>query len=241
MALTDLGSLLSMVAFTVVVLTVQELRAGRRRSALNEALHELRRPLQAIALAGSAADDERSGVISGSIGLLASALEQLDGVVNGRPQSPTRDRIAVDPLLRSAVRRWQSRAALAGVSVTMGAEAGGIVLAADGPALSQALDNLIVNAIEHGGPSIVVEGRREYERLLLTVTDDGRELAAASRSGSGAKAMSRLTGRRRRGHGLAVVRRVAAAHGGGFVMHRYASASVATLNLPLVGERGAVA
>ena len=39
-------------ATMAAVATAQGLRAGRRRGALNEALHELRRPLQAIALAG---------------------------------------------------------------------------------------------------------------------------------------------------------------------------------------------
>ena len=54
----------------------QSLRNGRRRSALNEALHELRRPLQAVALAarpgvsGAGGDDP--------IGLAAVALERLD-------------------------------------------------------------------------------------------------------------------------------------------------------------------
>ncbi|MGC1852531.1 MAG: hypothetical protein WA687_08850, partial [Solirubrobacterales bacterium] len=40
-------------ATMAAVVAAQGLRAGRRRSALNEALHELRRPLQAIALVGA--------------------------------------------------------------------------------------------------------------------------------------------------------------------------------------------
>lgn len=38
-------------ASLAVAVVAQGLRAGRHRTALNEALHELRRPLQAIALA----------------------------------------------------------------------------------------------------------------------------------------------------------------------------------------------
>ncbi|MFN8161500.1 MAG: hypothetical protein U0R52_10725 [Solirubrobacterales bacterium] len=39
-----------------------------------------------------------------------------------------------------------------------------------------------------------------------------------------------------RGHGLAVVRRVAAAHGGRFALDRGAIRSVAVLELPLAGR-----
>jgi signal transduction histidine kinase len=45
--------------------------------------------------------------------------------------------------------------------------------------------------------------------------------------------IARLSGRRRHGHGLAVVRRVASEHRGRFVLHRGDLGTVATLELPL--------
>jgi signal transduction histidine kinase len=138
------------------------------------------------------------------------------------------------------VRRWQSRAKLSGGSVALRWHAGGeVVLDGDGPALSQALDNLIVNAIEHGGPLIVVEGRLSGGRLRVTVSDSGRCSRPASRRGSPAEVIARLSGRRRHGHGLAVVRRVAAAHGGRFILRRSDSGSVAALELPVSVEEAA--
>jgi signal transduction histidine kinase len=236
-----LSVLLPVAASTALLLTVQGMRAGRRRSALNEAVHELRRPLQAIALAGSRPYDDGSLVVSGSTHLVTAALERLDREINGRALPRVRRRLLVEPLARSAVRRWQPRAALDGSAMTIRWHAVGVLLDADGSALSQALDNLIVNAIEHGGQRIVVEGGLHGERLRVTVTDSGRRSRPASRRDFPAEAIARLTGRRHRGHGLAVVRRVAAAHGGGFVLRRSESGSVATLELPLTAEGVAAA
>ena len=108
-------------------------------------------------------------------------------------------------------------------------------------ALAQALDNLIVNAIEHGGPEIVVEARLGRGRLRLAVVDTGREPARSTRPGRWAGPVARLSGRRRHGHGLRVVGRTAAAHGGDFRLHRRERRTEAVLELPLLGEveRGA--
>ncbi len=91
----------------------QSLRAGRRRSALNEALHELRRPLQAVALAagpqlGGTADSDEP------IELAAAALERLDREINGGPLAPTLGPVDVAALARSAVARWQARVQVRG-------------------------------------------------------------------------------------------------------------------------------
>ena len=68
-------------ATMAAVAAAQGLRAGRRRSSLNEALHELRRPLQAIALAGAAGASPPA--LESSVRLAAAALERLDREVNG--------------------------------------------------------------------------------------------------------------------------------------------------------------
>ncbi len=78
--------------------------------------------------------------------------------------------------------RWRARASarrrLAGAALA-GREA--LVLGATACALAQALDNLIVNAIEHGGPAIVVEARLRGDRLRVAVADSGRASRPSSR------------------------------------------------------------
>ncbi len=107
-----------LVASMVAALTAQGLRAGRRRSALNEALHELRRPLQAIAAGrrpgvGEARRDRELGA-AGSGG--AGAARPRD-----QRRRPARVRSRGGPLPAAAARRGRS---LAGAGERWGRLAG---------------------------------------------------------------------------------------------------------------------
>ena len=217
----------------VVAIAAQGLRAGRQRSAINEALHELRRPLQAISLGAEGPGLDRHGGIESSMHLVAVALERLEREVNGGPGTVAREAVPCQPLLRAAVGRWRARAMVGGGSLELHWQAGRAVVHGDRADLAQALDNLIVNAIEHGGPSIVVEAQPRGERLRILVADSGRASRPESRRGNPADVIARLSGRRRRGHGLAVVRRVAAEHDGRFALHQSESGSIAVLELPV--------
>ena len=215
----------------------QGLRAGRRRSALNRALHEVRRPLQAVALAvgpGRAASAEGEDPME----LAAAALERLDREINGGPLPPVWGAIDGQSLVQSAVGRWQARAKLAEGSLALRWNAGRVLLSGDRCALAQALDNLIVNAIEHGGPAIVVAARLREGRLRIAVVDSGRASRPRRRRNTPAEVVARLSGRNRHGHGLEVVRRVAAAHNGNFALRRAERGSLAVLELPVAEANG---
>lgn len=209
-------------------------RAWRRRAALDEALHELRRPLQAIALI-PALDAPGAGGRT-PVHLAAAALERLEREIVGAPARLSLTQVAVRPLLEAAVARWRIRAALAGGSIALRVRgSAAATVSGDEVALSQLLDNLIVNAIEHGGPSILVEAEARGGRLTITVSDSGR----ASRRGPGDGpdgAAGRLPGSGRRGHGLAVVRRIAAEHHGRFMLSRSPTGFQAVVDLPLASE-----
>jgi len=221
--------------------TARGLRAGRRRAALNEALHELRRPLQALALAGGR-EVASPRAVESSVQLAAAALKRLEREVNGGAAlGGPREEVRVRPLVAAAVGRWRARASVAGGSLALGWWGGEAVVAGDRVALSQALDNLIVNAIEHGGPTVTVEARRQGERLRIVVADSGRASRPDSRRDTPAEVIARLSGRRRHGHGLAVVRRVAAAHRGRFALRRSDCGSFAVFELPLVDRPGELA
>jgi signal transduction histidine kinase len=210
-------------------------QAGRRRTALNEALHELRRPLQALALAPPTAA-AKGAAIDSSVQMAALALEQLDREINGEPSVANRSAVEVEPLVEAAVRRWHARASASGRSLRARWCAGRAVVAGDRGAIAQALDNLVVNAIEHGGETVIVEARLCRDRLRLSVKDSG--CGARRRPGRPGRAVlvARISGRQRRGHGLRVVRRVAARHGGDFQLRCSRSGTEAALELPLLGE-----
>jgi signal transduction histidine kinase len=129
-----------------------------------------------------------------------------------------------------------ARARLVGGELRL-TEAAPAAVDGDPLALAQALDNLIVNAIEHGGPTIEVAARRHGRRLRIAVSDSGRVRRPGSRRGAPAEVLARLTGRRPRGHGLAVVRHVAAVHRGRFELRSSEAGSVAMLELPLAPDQ----
>ncbi len=229
-------------ATMAAVAAAQVLRNGRRRGALNEALHELRRPLQAIALAGAAGPAGSPPAIESSVRLAAAALDRLDREVNGGGslQRPS-EAVEVRPLLEAAARRWRARACLAGGSLGLRWRAGRAVVIGDRIELAQALDNLIVNAIEHGGPAISIDARPHKGRVRIVIADSGRAARPDARRDTPADVIARLSGRRRNGHGLAVVRQVAAAHRGRFALRRSEAGSLALLELPLASDRGSLA
>ena len=236
LALAEVVAAWPLGASLAAAVAVQGLRTGRRRTALNEALHELRRPLQALALVSPGTVRAEPAAIQGSVRMAAAALERLEREINGESLAPVRETAPARPLLDSAVRRWGSRAALAGGSLSLRWQAGEAAIAADRCAVAQALDNLVVNAIEHGGPEVVVEARDDSGRLRVVVVDSGREARPRSRRESPAELVARLSGRRLHGHGLRVVRRTAAAHGGYFQLRSSARGTEAILELPLAGR-----
>jgi len=215
---------------------VQGLRHGRRRMALNEALHEVRRPLQVAALEGGVEIVTRRG--DGPLDLAAAALQRLDREINGGSYIPLPTTVDARALVQTAVGRWRGRARLADGSLELRWNAGPAVVDGDRLALAQAIDNLIVNAIEHGGPNVVVSARRRQGRLRIAVVDSGSAARPPARRGSPAEVLARLSGRKRRGHGLAVVRRVVAAHEGRFVFERSPRGSTAAVELPLADDAG---
>jgi signal transduction histidine kinase len=219
-------------------------RDGRRRTALNERLHELRRPLQTLALMAPAVPGGR-GVEDGPVEMAAAALARLEREINGEVETKARATVAVRPLLEAARRRWRGQAALVGATIAVRWDAGEATVDGDRLDLAAALDNLVANALEHGGPRIELTADLVGGRICLAVVDSGsgagrraRERDALLRGRRKVRApLGRLFGRARHGHGLRLVRRTAARHGGAFVLHRGARGTSAVLELPPTPRR----
>jgi signal transduction histidine kinase len=234
--LTQLVTSWPLGASLAAAVAVRGLRVGRRRTALNEALHELRRPLQILALSAPGTQEAAPATIQGSVQMAATALERLEREINGQPLASTRAPLAARPLLEAAVGRWRARAALAGDSLALRWQAGEPTVVGNRCELGQALDNLIVNAIEHGGSEVIVETRVRAGRLRVAVIDRGFESHSEAGRKEADGVIARLTGRRRHGHGLRVVRRVASGHGGAFRLRCSERETEAVLELPLSAE-----
>jgi signal transduction histidine kinase len=210
---------------------------GRRRAErLNRALHELRRPLQALVLLEEAASAPSAsapgGARRGLLELAACALEELDAVVNGFSRRSVSRRISCRELVLASLERW--RPAADGVQINLYWDAGPAYVEGDPTRVAHALDNLLVNAIEHGAPPLVVTGALVADRLRITI-------ANSARGAGGDAGNSRRGSDPRRGHGIPVVSEVARAHGGRFALYESGEGCVAALELPLADRRVALA
>jgi signal transduction histidine kinase len=231
--LAEIAAGLPMAASFALVGGISSFREGRRRASLNEAVHELRRPLQALALSLPDGQEEDRACDS-SLRLAAAALDRLDHEINGRGIPRSGELVAIEPLLRSVFDRWKQVAAHRGRPLQLRCGACDCTVAGSEFELAQGLDNLIKNALEHGGGAVTLDAREIRGRVRLTVFDNG-SLRPYRRAGR-AELRNRLSGRSRHGYGLRVAARIARSHGGRFQLRRLGGRTAAFFELPL--QRG---
>ncbi|MGN6275587.1 MAG: sensor histidine kinase [Solirubrobacterales bacterium] len=233
--LAEIAAGLPMAASFAIAGGISTFREGRRRASLNEAMHELRRPLQVLALS-LPADRAGEEACDSSLRMATAALERLDREINGGPAEDGLEPVEMKALAEAAVRRWKSVAALRGRGLRLLWRAGDPIVAGSEIDFAQALDNLINNALEHGGGKVTIEVREAGGRLRVAVRNlNGLSLARGERRERRDWAR-RIGGRQRHGHGLRVVARTAADHGGSFRLLQSKHSTEARLELPLRGE-----
>ncbi len=221
------------VAVTCATVVVAERRRDRRRrESLNRGLHELRRPLQALAL------QPRGGGGRDQLAQAIEALAEIDREVNGGRRAARAQMVDGRALAADAVGRWRGPAAVEGRWIELAWSAERARLVCDEAAVASALDNLIANALEHGSGPIRVDGSERSGRLRLTVAD-GADAGAQPRLGRAepARVTHRHQAGARRGHGLRIVAEVAAEHGGRFAACAHEHGASAVLELPLAPPR----
>ncbi len=151
------------------VVAGERMRERRRRRDLNRALHELRRPLQALALTAPAAAPLEPVLV---------ALEDLDGAINGTRAPLLREPVELHHLAEAVVERWGRVARTQAARPTLRWCAGRAKVIGDRGQLARALDNLVANAIEHGRGPIEMVGTLRRGRLRVLVRDGGHGAAA---------------------------------------------------------------
>lgn len=231
---------------------------SRRHEALNRSLHEIRRPLQVLALslpevrpaAATGADvtrfPSRPAAIthrqfSEPVRQAISALSVLDSQINGGVATASKSRrselIAVRLMADACVRRWLPFARLAGAEIRMVWVGADVLVRGDGTALAAAVENLIANAIEHGGPKIEVSGAAIGRKVRLVVRDSGIATRDRRRPVPVPADIEDLAAVAGHGHGLEVVRATVSEHGGKFEFDRGTVKSEAVIVLPVSPAR----
>jgi signal transduction histidine kinase len=231
--LAQIAAGLPVVASFALAGGITSLREGRRRTALNEAMHELRRPLQVLSFA-LPSDPHKSARVESSLDLATVALERLDREINGGALEKVLSDVSVNALIDAAVQRWKSQAADSGIELRREWNGPETFVQGDRIELAQALDNLLSNAIEHGRGEVRVGWRREGSAVCIAVVN------GQARTPVKVNRRRRRGSRSRRGYGLRVVARIARSHGGSFTLQPFRDGVRASLQLPLgrqVSER----
>jgi two-component system sensor histidine kinase MtrB len=225
--LAEVAAGLPMAAALALAGGLTTLREGRRRTALNEAMHELRRPLQVLSLS-LPADAPEVAPVESSLQLARVALDRLDREINGVSHQEEVNEVSIRNLIEEAVRRWRGAVLRNGSSLELALDSEDICVQGDHFDLAQALDNLLSNAIEHGGGQVRIGWWREGDQVCVSVADNGSVTRTKFR-----RRGFRRARRCRRGHGLKIVRRIARRHGGSFVLRPALDGTEASLRLPL--------
>jgi signal transduction histidine kinase len=191
-------------------------RSGQRRRSLSAPLHELRGALAAIQL-GLFAIERRTSehVTKGRVDSLRTqteraytAVEDVDDVRLARRPAHKLELVEVGDVVRRRTAAWAGLAETRRRAVELRWPLGAAVVRAEEGRIGQALDNLIVNALDHGIGIVRVSGMLTERTVRIGVADQGPGLALPLRE------IMDSPWHARHGHGLAVAARVAELHGG---------------------------
>ena len=210
--------------------------AVERRRALSGPLHELRGALAAIQL-GLFALERRGAttLVADRIDALRTqaeranvAVEDVDDIRLARRRA-TRLLELVDAgaVVKRRVAAWSGLAETRRRAVELRWPIGPAVVRADQVRIGQALDNLVVNALDHGAGVVRVTGALTEQTVRIAVADQGSGIARPLH----AVMCSPWHGRH--GHGLAVAARIAELHGGRLTATSGRVGSRVEIELPL--------
>ena len=223
----------------------------RERVFVADASHELRTPLATLrtelelALRSERSSEELRAALRSAaeeVDRLSQLAEDLLVIARSdQGRLPiAREPIELSVLLERVRKRFEDRARERGREIVVAAPSS-LRAELDGLRIEQALGNLVENALRHGGGEVSLSARRDDGSAVLEVSDHGPGFP----DGFEAEAFDRFTragdGRTGGGAGLglAIVRAIATAHGGGVVVA--ASGEAATtlrITLPLAEARG---
>lgn len=200
----------------VTALAVQGARLTRRLELVARAEHELRGPVSALALAVEALGRQpelrrRAAALDAHLDRMRLGLADLDAARAGRRAAVRSEDVALEGVTRAVAESWGASADRMGAEISFDWRAGPVVARADRARLSQALGNVLANAVEHGGDRIAVSGERHGDGVRIAVHDEGQPGPRdrdRPRTGSDARpGADRRQAGRARGRGLRIAAR----------------------------------
>ena len=240
-----------MVALLVALVAIwQAARAERVGVRAAEAAHELRGPLCAARLALAALeralpDAPRLMRATAAIdlelrraGLALDALTEVasTGVRRARSASrPQRELVDLSELAGAAEPTWRAVAEARGTSLEVRTLGAPVMVLADPRQLLQGIGNLVANACEHGrGPVRVTVDRNNWKaRVSISDRGDGPSAQVVRRARRRARAgWAPGTRASLRGHGMAIVARIARESGGRLHADADGQGAVVSIELP---------
>jgi signal transduction histidine kinase len=214
-----------------------------RRRALSGPLHELRGALAAIQLGlfglerrgPAAAVADRIDALRMQAERAHAAVEDVDDIRLSRGSSASKfELVEVGAVVRRRVAAWSGLAETRRRAVELRWPIGPAVARAHEGRLGQALDNLIVNALDHGCGVVRVTGALTGPTVRIAVADQGPGITRPLRE------VMQSPWHGRHGHGLAVAARIAEVHGGRLVATSGRLGSRVEIELPLAQPLGAI-
>ena len=207
--------------------------AGLDNVRLAVLVHEVRSPVAALVAVAETAADSRGGSdeIPTLVRLALAASRAIERIVLDVAVASVRlEPVDMGALVRDAVAAHRVRGAEVAVVVDDGLSVDG-----DPVRLRQVIDNLIANALVHGGSEVTVRAARREGAVHVVVSDTGPGIAPDQLDSifdAGVRLDADTSGS---GLGLALARAIAQAHGGSLVAQSAPGQGAAfTLALPAV-------
>jgi len=211
----------------------QRVTAGLDNDRLAVLVHEVRSPVAALAAVAETAADSggESDEIPTLVRLALAASRAIERIVLDVAVASVRlEPVDLGALVRDAVAAHRVRGAEVAVVVD-----DGLIVDGDPVRLRQVIDNLIANALVHGGSEVTVRAARREGAVHIVVSDTGPGIAPDQLDSifdAGVRLDADTSGS---GLGLALARAIAQAHGGSLVAQSAAGQGAAfTLALPAV-------